>query len=371
MGNDDGAAPVRLLVAAGGTGGHLYPALAVAESFRSLVERAEVMFVGTERGLETRIVPRAGFALELVRAAPLRGGSLARKLAGVYGLFAGLIDSTRLLRRVEPDVVMGVGGYVSGTVMLVAALKHVPTLILEPNAEPGLANKWLGPFVDLAACAWEETTKRFGNKGVLTGNPVRREIANLPPLGRQTAEKMRVLVFGGSQGSTVLNRAVTGALDFLSDAASKLDWTHQTGPRDLEAVRQAYARKGVTARVEPYIEEMHRAYEDADLVLSRAGATTCAELACAGRPALLVPLSLAGGHQQQNAEMMTRKGAARFLRESELTPERLASELRKLLDEPLERETMAERARALARPHAAEAVARHLLDLSRGRKVRS
>lgn len=360
---------VRLLLAAGGTGGHLYPALAVAEAFRSLVEGAEVIFVGTERGLETRIVPREGFALELVRAAPLRGGSLARKLSGVYGVLVGLVDSKRLLRRVAPDVVMGVGGYVSGAVMLVAALKRIPTLILEPNAEPGLANRWLGPFVDVAACAWEGTTKRFGDKGVVTGNPVRRQIANVPPLGRQTAEKMRVLVFGGSQGSTVLNLAVTGALAHLSDVASKLEWTHQTGPRDLETVREAYVRYGVRARVEPYIEEMHRAYADADLVLSRAGATTCAELACAGRPSLLVPLALAGGHQEQNAEMMARKGAARFLRESDLAPERLASELRDLLEAPLERERMAERARSLARPDAAEAVARRLLSLSRGKKV--
>jgi UDP-N-acetylglucosamine--N-acetylmuramyl-(pentapeptide) pyrophosphoryl-undecaprenol N-acetylglucosamine transferase len=363
--------PLRLLLAAGGTGGHLYPALAVAESFRSLVEGAEVIFAGTERGLETRIVPKAGLALELVRAAPLRGGSVARKLAGVYGLFAGLADSRRLLRRIEPDVVMGVGAYVSGTVVLAAAFKGIPTLILEPNAEPGLANRWLGPFVDRAACAWEETTKRFGKKGVLTGNPVRREIANVRPLSPQTAERMRVLVFGGSQGSTVVNRAVTGALDLLSDLAPRLEWTHQTGPLDLETVREAYARRGIRARVEPYFEEMHRAYEEAELVVSRAGATTCAELACAGRPALLVPLSLAGGHQRQNAEMMARAGAARCLLESELAPDRVASELRDLLEAPRSRDEMASRARALARPDAAETVARLLLSLTRGKKVPS
>ncbi len=182
---------------------------------------------------------------------------------------------------------------------------------------------------------------------------------------------MRVLVFGGSQGSTVLNRAVTGALDFLSELGPRLEWTHQTGPRDLESVREAYARRGVRANVEPYLDEMHRAYEGADIVLSRAGATTCAELACAGRPALLVPLSLAGGHQRQNAEMMARAGAARYLREEELAPERLASELRDLLEAPRERERMAERARALARPDAAESVARQLLSLTRAKKVRS
>jgi UDP-N-acetylglucosamine--N-acetylmuramyl-(pentapeptide) pyrophosphoryl-undecaprenol N-acetylglucosamine transferase len=366
-----GARRVRLLAAAGGTGGHLYPALAVAESFRTMAEGAEVIFVGTARGLETSIVPQAGFALEIIRAAPLRGGSLARKLSGVCGLLAGLLDSRKLLRRIEPDVVMGVGAYVSGAVTLTAALEGIPTLILEPNAEPGLANKWLGPFVDLAACAWEETTKRFGGKGVLTGNPVRREIANVPPLGPQTSEKMRVLVFGGSQGSTILNRAVTGALPLLSEVAPRLEWRHQTGPRDVEIVREAFSRHGLRGRVEPYISDMDRAYQEADLVVSRAGATTCAELACAGRPSLLVPLSLAGGHQLRNAEMMARAGAARILREDELAPERLASELRDLLNAPLERRKMGERARGLARPQAAEAVARHLLDLARGRKVPS
>jgi UDP-N-acetylglucosamine--N-acetylmuramyl-(pentapeptide) pyrophosphoryl-undecaprenol N-acetylglucosamine transferase len=365
-GADGGGKRVRLLIAAGGTGGHLYPALAVAESFRSLVEGAEVIFVGTERGLETRIVPRAGFALEIIRAAPLRGGSLARKLSGVYGLFEGHVDSRKLLRRVEPDVVMGVGAYVSGTVVLASALKRVPTLILEPNAEPGLTNKWLGPFVDVAACAWEETTRRFGKKGVLTGNPVRSEIARVAPLAPQTASKMRVLVFGGSQGSTVLNRAVVGALPLLSGISSRLEWTHQTGPKDLEWVREVYARNGVRGRVEPYIDAMDRAYEDADLIVSRAGATTCAELACAGRPALLVPLSLAGGHQRQNAEMMARAGAAICLPESELSPERIASELRELLDSPRLREHMARKARGLARPDAAETVARHLVGLVRG-----
>jgi len=358
---------MRLLVAAGGTGGHLYPAIAVAQRFRELAEGAEVIFVGTERGLESSIVPAAGFPLELTRAAPLRGGSLSRKLRGVEGLFLGLFDSVRLLRRLDPQIVMGVGAYVSGTLLLAAALKGIPTLILEPNAEPGLANRWLAPFIDEAACAWEETIRYFGKKGFVTGNPVRREIAEVLPLGPQTSQKMRVLIFGGSQGSAALNRAVGESLTILSAELHRLDWVHQTGPRDLASVSESYARRSVLAvraQVVPYIDKMHEAYEAADLVIARAGATTCAELACAGRGAILLPLALAGGHQEKNAEMMAEAGAARVLRESDLSPGRLAREILDLLNAPDERARMAASARALARPDAAENVARRLLRLS-------
>ena len=356
---------IRLLVAAGGTGGHLYPALAVAERFRALVEGAAVTFVGTERGLESRIVPTAGYPLEYVRAAPLRGGSLVRKLKGLLGLFRGMLDARRLLKRVAPSVVMGVGAYVSGTVLLTAALRGIPTLILEPNAEPGLANKWLAPFVDEAACAWEATTRYFGDKGVVTGNPVRRAILDVPPLDEQ-GTTMRVLLFGGSQGSVVLNRAMTDSLALLAPQFERLELVHQTGPDDLERVREAYAERSpaLRARVMPYIEAMEEAYGESDLVVSRAGATTCAELAACGRPALLVPLPLAGGHQESNAKMLEQAGAARRIPQRDLTPERFTEELVRLLDAPREREAMARSARELARPEAARTVAEHLRRLA-------
>lgn len=325
-----------------------------------------MIFVGTEKGLESTIVPAAGFSLELVRAAPLRGGSLGRKLRGVAGLLSGFVDSGRVLKRLEPSVVMGVGAYVSGTLVLAAALKGIKTLILEPNAEPGLANRFLSPFVDEAACAWEETTRYFGKKGLATGNPVRREIAEVGPLGPQGWQRMRVLVFGGSQGSSAVNRAVTESLSILSSELRRLEWVHQTGPRELSAVSEAYARHFVRAQVVPYIDAMDEAYQAADVVISRAGATTCAELACAGRGAILLPLALAGGHQETNAEMMARAGAARLLRESDLTPERLAREILSLLNAPEERARMAASARKLARPDAADRVARRLLRLAGG-----
>ena len=362
--------PANLLVAAGGTGGHLYPALAVAEQFISLAKNASVTFVGTERGLESKIVPRAGFPLELIRAAPFRGGSICRKLKGVLATVPALMDAVNLLRRIQPTVVMGVGAYVSGAVLLVAALKRVPTLILEPNAEPGLANRWLGPFVDEAACAWQETARYFGRKGVVTGNPVREAIFRVPPLALPS-ETMQVLVFGGSQGSTIMNRAVVASLAHLGVYAGRIRLLHQTGPQDLELVTKAYASSKISAEVTAYIDAMEEAYAGADLVLSRAGATTCAELAACGRPAILIPLPLGGGHQERNAEMMAREGAAQFIPESSLDAELLSSELIRLLKAPGERMRMAERARSMARPAAAHVVAERLLDLAEKKAVRS
>jgi UDP-N-acetylglucosamine--N-acetylmuramyl-(pentapeptide) pyrophosphoryl-undecaprenol N-acetylglucosamine transferase len=355
----------HLLVAAGGTGGHLYPALAVAERFQELVHEPQVTFVGTERGLESRIVPKAGFPLELVRAAPLRGGSLTRKLKGLWGLVQGMRDSWKLLKRLKPGVVMGVGAYVSGTVLLAAAMRGTPTLILEPNAEPGLANKWLAPFVDEAACAWEETVRYFGHKGVVTGNPVRRAIFDVPPLGAQ-GSTMRVLVFGGSQGSKVLNDAVVASLPLLAPVSQRIELFHQTGPRYVDEVRHGYRASELEARVTAYIDDMAEAYAWSDLVVSRAGATTCAELAACGRPSLLVPLPLAGGHQEANAELLARGGASKWIRQSALTPDELATQLTRLLDAPTERETMAVKARALARPDATSAVAEMLVRLGQG-----
>lgn len=352
----------RLLVAAGGTGGHLYPALAVARKLKELEPEAEVIFSGSKRGLEGRIVPRAGFPLEMIRVEPLRGGTVFRKLKGVITLPVAVFDSVRLLLKVRPDVVMGVGGYVSGPLLAVAGVSGVPTLILEPNATPGLANRWLIPFVDAAALAWEETKKFFGPKSFVSGNPVREAITRVPP--RPAGADLRLLVFGGSQGSRILNQAMVAALPQLTMVKDRLEVTHQTGEAELESVRAAYRRSGFPARIEPYLDTMEQEYADCDLVVSRAGATTCAELAAAGRASILVPLALAGGHQRDNAEMMVREGAARMLTEETLAGEDLARTILELLDEPELRQSMAERARSLARPDAARIIVERILELA-------
>jgi UDP-N-acetylglucosamine--N-acetylmuramyl-(pentapeptide) pyrophosphoryl-undecaprenol N-acetylglucosamine transferase len=336
--------------------------LAVARKLIECEPEAKVIFSGSKRGLEGHIVPRAGFPLEMIRVEPLRGGSVFRKLKGLLALPVAAIDAARLLRKIRPHVVMGVGGYVSGPLLAVAGLSGVPTLILEPNSTPGLANRWLNPFVDRAALAWEETGKFFGTKSFVSGNPVREAITRVPP--RPYGPGVRLLVFGGSQGSRVLNQAMVAALPHLTPSKDRLEVTHQTGEAELESVRTAYQRIGIPARIEPYLDAMEREYAECDLVVSRAGATTCAELAAAGRASILVPLPLAGAHQEDNAEMMVREGAARVLRQETLTGESLARAILELLDEPERRRSMAERARALARPDAARVIVEQLLELA-------
>ena len=357
----EGANGLRLLVAAGGTGGHLYPALAVVRELKSRAPEAEVTFVGTRRGLEGKIVPGAGFPLEIVRVEPLRGGSFLRKVKGVLQLVPSMLESSRLLKRCRPNVVMGVGGYVAGPLLAVAAFSRVPTLILEPNSVPGLTNRWLSSLVDAAALGWEETVRYFRRNGFVTGNPVREEITRVAP--RSATDTIQLLVFGGSQGSHVLNRAMVDALSRLDSYRDRLRITHQTGESELESVRAGYQKEGFPARIEPYLDDMAKEYEACDLVVSRAGATTCAELAAAGRGAVLVPLPLAGGHQRHNAEAMARAGAARMIPQQDLSGERLARAVIDLLEDPGRRTEMAQAARTLARPEAARAIVDRLLQL--------
>lgn len=361
--------PLRVLVAAGGTGGHLYPALAVVRELESERSDTEAIFVGTRRGLERRLVAEAGYSLELLRVEPLRGGSPLRKLKSLIALFLGVLDARRMLRRLRPHVVLGIGGYVSGPLLAMAALGGFPTLILEPNAVPGLANRWLARWVDDVALAWEETRSHFRGKGFVAGNPVRREIAAVPPELPDTG--LRLLVFGGSQGAHALNVAMAEALPHLHGVRARLSVVHQTGMADLESTRAAYRRAGMPAKVETYLDEMAREYAASNLVLCRAGATSCAELAASGRPALLVPLPLAGGHQRHNAEMMERAGAARVIPQGELEGEMLARILVRLIEAPGDLRQMGERARALARPHAAGVIARRLLALAESKRASS
>lgn len=364
---------MRLLIAAAGTGGHIYPGLAVAREVIARHPRAGVTFIGTARGLEDEIIGAAGFPVRRLRAAPLRGGSLGRKLRGVLALVPALRDAGRLLRELRPDAVFGVGGYTAGPLLLVAALRGVPTLILEPNVEPGLANRWLARFVDAAAVAWPETAGHFRGKAFVSGNPIRPEIAALPDVAAAgdvgaddatarprddgtdagTGPALRVLVFGGSQGSRALNDAMIAALPRLS---GNLEITHQTGPADLERVRAAYAAAGKRARIEPYLAEIDREYARCHIVVSRAGATTCAELAAAGRGAILVPLELAGAHQLHNAEALARHGAAMVIAERDLTGERLAGIFDELAGDPARCIQMGRAARTLARPDAAATI---------------
>jgi UDP-N-acetylglucosamine--N-acetylmuramyl-(pentapeptide) pyrophosphoryl-undecaprenol N-acetylglucosamine transferase len=348
-----------ILIAAGGTGGHLFPGIAVADELVRRARDTRVVFAGTPRGLESRLVPRAGYALELLPILPLNGVGLARALVGLLALPLGLLKSLLLVLRLRPAAVLGIGGYAGGPVTLVAALIGVRAVVLEPNARPGFTNRVLRPFVAAAACAYDEARAAFGAKGVLTGNPVRGGFARIPRKAHQAP--FTVLVFGGSQGSRVLNRALVQALPHLP-GPERLGIVHQTGPAMREEVERAYRAAGRPAEVLGFVDDMERRFGEADLVLARSGATTCAELAAAGRASILVPFAgAADDHQTRNARALEARGAARGVEERALSGESLAGALRAAIDAPQELVAMARAARALGRPDAAARVADLLL----------
>ncbi len=348
-----------ILIAAGGTGGHLFPGIAVADELVRRDPATRVVFAGTRKGLETRLVPKAGYALELLPILPLNAVGVARLLLGLAALPWGLLRSALLVLRLRPRAVLGIGGYAGGPVVLMAALLGVRTVVLEPNAKPGFTNNVLRPFVRAAACAYDEARVRFGAKGVLTGNPVRGGFATLAP--KTHARPLSLLAFGGSQGSRVLNRALLAALPLLPPPA-ELRIVHQTGPAMRDEVASAYQAAGREGEVVAFLDDMERRFAEADLVLARSGATTCAELTAAGKAAILVPFARsADDHQRTNARALAAAGAARMLEEPGLDGSSLAQALRALVDHPAELTEMEGAARRLGRPDAAARVADLLL----------
>lgn len=344
---------MRVLIAAGGTGGHIYPALAVAQEIMRRAPESQVRFVGTARGLETRLVPQAGFELSLIESAGLVNMGLLARARGLAILPRSFLAARRLLKSFQPQVVVGAGGYVTGPVLLTAALMRLPTLVMESNAIPGFTNRRLARFVRAAAVSFEATVPFFPGKAIVTGNPVRPDFFEIP--AKQRERRISLLLFGGSQGSRALNEAMMAALPLLTEQREVLSITHQTGPGDFERVRAAYEQAGwINAAVREYIDDMVEAFASTDLIIGRAGATTSAELAAAGRAAIMVPLP-GQLEQQRNAEVLQAAGGARMILQTELSGERLAQEISALVAAP-ERITEMERAvRTLARPGAAAA----------------
>ena len=364
-----------ILIAGGGTGGHLYPGIAVARELLARVPDATVSFVGTASGIESRVIPREGFALDVIRSAGLKGKSLHSKVRGLALLPLSGFDAWHVLTRRHPSVVIGVGGYSSGPVVALARLRGIPTLLMEQNAMPGLTNRLLAKVTSAAAVTYEESLAHFGDKAFIAGNPVRREFFAVSDTGSATQREAddpqprpgtaRVLVFGGSQGAHAINVAMVEAAPWLVTAASRLAITHQTGESDLEMVRDGYRRAGMDARVEPFLYAMDREMRAADVVVCRAGATTLAELMAAGRAAVLIPLPTAtDDHQRKNADALVRQGAARMIEQRDLTGERLAGELLALTGDDVQRGGVAARARALARPDAARLIVDKVLELA-------
>jgi UDP-N-acetylglucosamine--N-acetylmuramyl-(pentapeptide) pyrophosphoryl-undecaprenol N-acetylglucosamine transferase len=354
IGNRQSAIEMRVMIAAGGTGGHIFPGVAIAHEFKRRDPATEIQFVGTARGLETKIVPREGFSLELIKVGALKGVSLFERIRSLAGLPMSLIAARRIVKRFKPDVVIGVGGYSSGPTLLTAALARIPTMVVEPNAMPGFTNRLLARFVDAAALSFADAQKYFGHGAVVTGNPVRMDFARLAK--KERAEKLHVLIFGGSQGAQAINGAMTAALPLLAPRKDQFVITHQTGERDFESIKRAYSDAGFgSADVRPFIHNMAEQFERADVLICRSGATTAAEVAAAGKAAIFIPFPFAtDDHQRKNAEAFERVGAGRMILQRDLTPERLADELRRLIDHPEEINRMEESSQGLGRPDSTE-----------------
>jgi UDP-N-acetylglucosamine--N-acetylmuramyl-(pentapeptide) pyrophosphoryl-undecaprenol N-acetylglucosamine transferase len=359
---------MRVVIAGGGTGGHLFPGLAVARALKARQPDALISFAGTAAGIEARVIPSTEFALDLIRSAGLKGKSIAARGRGAALLPLGGVDAWRLLTRRRPDVVIGVGGYSSGPVVALAALRGIPTLVLEQNAVPGLTNRMLARLVNRAAVTYDASLRYFGKKGFVSGNPVRPEFlevnddpASDPALN---ALRVRVLIFGGSQGAHAINLALVEAAPRLAAARATLDLVCQTGTQDYAMVREAFERHAVPGRVERFIDAMDREMKAAGLVVSRAGATTLAEVTAAGRPSILVPLPTAtDDHQRHNARTLEAAGAAEVLEQKDLTGDRLADRILALAGDAARRRRMSAAARLLARPNAADDIVNALIEL--------
>src|SRR5208283_6009902 len=317
--------------------------------------QAQVLFIGTQRGIETRLVPAAGFELHLIKVGALNRVDLATRIQTLLDLPRAMVESARLIREFRPDVMIGVGGYASGPAMLAAGMMSIPTLAFEPNVIPGVANRIMAPVVSAAAVHFEATCHYFRNCHV-TGVPVRREFFNVPP--RPKDARPALLVFGGSQGAHAINQAVLDALPKLIEAVPDIHIIHQTGEKDYAEAQAAYLRTMISAEVSPFIDDMPGAFARADLLLCRSGASTVAEITAAGKPAIFIPLpTAADDHQTRNAATLADANAARLLPQSDLSADRLVSEIATLLRDSFLRSQMSEAARRFAHPDAAAEIA--------------
>jgi UDP-N-acetylglucosamine--N-acetylmuramyl-(pentapeptide) pyrophosphoryl-undecaprenol N-acetylglucosamine transferase len=355
------------MVAGGGTGGHLFPGIAVAEEFLARDSSNEVIFVGTARGIEARVLPHLGYRLELISASGMRGKNLTAKLKGFFLLLKAFFESGKILTGFAPDIVLGVGGYASGPLLLAARRFSCRRFIHEQNALPGFTNKVLARFVEKIFISLEESKRFFPEKRtVLTGNPLRRDI--LREMDSEAAEerqeeRFRVLIFGGSAGAHSINMAMTGALPLLRGLKDSISVIHQTGENDFDAVADAYRSEGYDANVYPFIHDMAGAYRWADLVVCRAGATTIAEVTACGKACVFIPFPYAtDDHQRKNAEALVQKGAGFMLLNRDLSPESLANMLHELMRDRQMLKGVEAASKSLAKPDAAKRIVDEMTD---------
>lgn len=350
---------MRVLIAGGGTGGHLFPGIALAEEVTTRHPKNDAIFVGTTRGLEARVVPHHGFVFEAIPSRGLKGMRLRGVLLGLLLLPVSFFFALRLLRKYQPDVVVGVGGYSSGPVVFAAWLLRIPTAVQEQNALPGLTNRLLGRLVDAAFVSFEASRRFFRPaKTHVLGNPIRKAMLENFLRSKVKHEKFALLIFGGSLGARGLNARVLEALPFLQRHQHELRLVHQTGKVDFEHVKQGYEGQGFDVEVCEFIDDMAAAYLSSDLVVCRAGATTLAEITVCKRASVLIPFPLAtDDHQALNAKAMVDAGAAVMFREEALTGEVLAAAIIELKNDPARLAKMEKIAGTLGRPEAAREIA--------------
>jgi UDP-N-acetylglucosamine--N-acetylmuramyl-(pentapeptide) pyrophosphoryl-undecaprenol N-acetylglucosamine transferase len=368
---------MRVIIAGGGTGGHLFPGLAVAEELKNRDDSTEVIFVGTEYGIEARVVPREGYPIKFLRAEGLVGVSTVKKAKAIVTTFFSIADSYKIIQTVRPDIVIGVGGYASGAAMLTAYLMSIPTMILEQNSIPGLTNKILGRFVRAVCITYQESISFFPKaKTYLTGNPVRMQIlkGDIESAYRLFSLErglFTIFIFGGSSGAKSINMAIVNALNNMYDLKDKIQFLHQTGIRDYENIRESYRKTGFKGTITPFIYQMGEAYAVADIVVSRAGATTLAELTALGKPAILIPYPYAAGqHQELNARKLLEMGAAKMIRDSELKGESLANSIREMYTNETMRAEMQRNSRSVGRPEACSKVVDIAMSLVKNSKFK-
>ncbi|MCY4514021.1 MAG: undecaprenyldiphospho-muramoylpentapeptide beta-N-acetylglucosaminyltransferase, partial [Candidatus Tectomicrobia bacterium] len=351
-----GRPSLRILVAAGGTGGHLYPGIAVARSFQDACPNANIAFLGRRGGQEERLVPKEGYRLHTVNVRGLQGRTRLAQLQSLGVLTIGTSQALRLLRRWRPHLVIGAGGYVMAPALLAAALLRLPRVIMEQNLVPGLTVRVLARYAQRVFTSFPESQEFLAQPQVVcTGTPIRPEIAaQVSDTARNESNRLNVLVVGGSQGAHRLNQAMIEAIPLLAAHRARVQFVHQTGEFDLPSVAKAYESSGVQGEVHAFLHDMPKRYNWAHLVLSRAGASTLAELTACGKPAILVPYPhAADDHQRHNALALRNRGAAHVILDAELTGERIYESLRRYIQDRAQLNEQATPSRRLGRPHAA------------------
>ena len=338
---------MKVIIAGGGTGGHLFPGIAVAKEILRRYPGSPILFVGAEQGIEAKLIPKEGFQLRTLPLGGIKGFGAVRQIGNLMGMVTGVLKARNILAEFKPDAVVGVGGYASFPMLTAAVIGGYPRVIMEQNAIPGLANRVLGRWVDFAAVTDARTERYFKDRAVVTGNPVRPEFKSIP--GKTHTPPFTILIFGGSQGAQSINRAVIGALPNLSEFRNDLRFIHQTGERQLEDVGRAYAEAGFQADVRTFFNNFHEQYAASDLIVSRSGATTVAEIKAAGRAAILIPFPFAADdHQMKNALAMAEKKAAVVISNSDLNGPRLADTVLEFIRHPDRLKEMETNARRIA-----------------------